>query len=103
MKFIIPKNYNYNMKLLGFINYSTAIIDVLLGVILYFLLNIIFKNFSTKMYFFIGFYLPVVLFSIFGVNGENIFCVLKIIVKFIYRNKIYVYSKKDKDNVIIKK
>ena len=37
MKFIIPKNYNYRIKFLGFIDYFTGIIDLIFGIILYFL------------------------------------------------------------------
>jgi hypothetical protein len=44
MKFIFPKNYKYNAKILGFIDYSTAIFDTIIGVILFLIIHLIFKK-----------------------------------------------------------
>ena len=82
MKFIFPKNYNYNMKLFGFISYSTAIIDVVLGIIIFGIVNLIFKSMNLKIYFFIGTYLPILLFSILGINRENFLTVVIYIFKY---------------------
>ena len=41
MKFIFPKNYRYHLKLLGFIDYITGIIDLIIGIIMYLILNYI--------------------------------------------------------------
>lgn len=93
MKFIFPKNYNYSMKLLGFINYSTAMIDTIIGVIIFGIVNFIFSNLSLKIYFFIGLYLPILLFSIFGINKESFIDVTRYIFKFIKNRKVYLYDK----------
>ena len=93
MNFIFPKNYNYNMKLLGFISYSTALIDSIIGIIIFCLVNFAFSTLSLKIYFFIGLYLPVLLFSIFGINKENFIDVIKYIVKFLKNRKVYLYDK----------
>ena len=93
MKFIFPKNYNYNMKLFGFISYSTAIIDVILGIIIFGIINLIFKNMNLKIYFFIGTYLPILLFSILGINRENFLTVVIYIFKYFKNRKVYLYQK----------
>ena len=93
MKFIFPKNYNYNLKLLGFISYSTAVIDVILGIFIFGLVNIIFKNISLKIYFFIGFYLPILMFSFFGINKESVIDVAKYIFRYFKNRKVYLYDK----------
>ena len=93
MKFIFPKNYNYNMKLFGFISYSTAIIDVILGIIILGIVNLIFKSMNLKIYFFIGTYLPILLFSILGINRENFLTVVIYIFKYFKNRKVYLYQK----------
>ena len=44
MKFIFPQNYNFKIKLLGFIDYPVAIFNIILWIIIYFLINLIFKD-----------------------------------------------------------
>ena len=43
MKFIFPKNYKYKSKILGFIYYVTAIVDLIIGIILFSILRIFLK------------------------------------------------------------
>ena len=53
MHFVFPKNYNFKQKILGFIDYSTAIIDLILGFSLYFIINItIYSSRNTAKYLF---------------------------------------------------
>lgn len=99
MHFIFPKNYNFKPKLLGFIEYSTAILDVTVGVILYFLVNLIFKNINLKIYVFISLFFPILLISILGINKESIISVFKYVFKFIKNQKIYLYDKNNKMNL----
>ena len=98
MKFIYPKNYNYNLKLLGFISYSTAIIDVVLGILIFCLVNFIFKSNSLKIYFFIWLYIPVLMFSILGISKESFLDVIKYLFKYIKNRNIYLYDKTDKNS-----
>lgn len=93
MKFIFPKNYKYNAKILGFIDYTTAVVDLIIGVILFFIVNLIFTSLSTKIYVFISLFFPVILFSIIGTNGENIILYLISIIKFMKNRKVYFYIK----------
>ena len=93
MHFIFPKNYNFKQKLLGFIDYSTAIIDTVIGVIIYFLVNSIFNNINTKIYVFIALFLPALLISILGINKESFISVFKYMIKFIKNQNVYLYKK----------
>lgn len=93
MHFIFPKNYNFKPKLLGFIEYSTAILDTIIGVVLYFFVNFFFTNINTKIYVFIILFLPILLISILGINRESFISVFKYIFKFLKNQNVYLYSK----------
>lgn len=93
IKFIFPKNYKYNTKILGFIDYRTAAIDTIIGAILFLIIHTLFKNISTQIYIFISLFLPILLFSILGTNGENIIEFLIYIIKFFKNRKVYFYEK----------
>ena len=93
MKFIFPKNYKYNAKILGFIDYITAVFDLILGLILFGIINIFCNDIATKVYIFIILFIPVILFSIIGTGGENIIQYIVCIYKFIKKRSIYFYKK----------
>ena len=65
MKFIFPQNYDLNTKIFGIIDYSSAIVDLIWGGIVFFLINIIFKSLSYKIFSFIILVLPILIFSVF--------------------------------------
>ena len=44
MKFIIPQNYNFKNKILGIIDYSTAILNIIWYFIIFIILNIRHNN-----------------------------------------------------------
>ena len=94
MKFIFPKNYKYNAKLFGFIDYTTAIIDLIIGIILFVIVHTIFSELSTQIYVLVSLLTPVILFSILGVNKENILDFSLYIIKFFKNRKVYFYKKK---------
>ena len=93
MKFIFPQNYNFNYKILGIIEYSAAIIDLIWGGIIFLFLHIFIKSLMIKIFCFIIFVFPVVIFSIVGVGGENLIYFLKYIIKYIFKQKIFLYNK----------
>lgn len=93
MHFIFPKNYNFKSKLLGFIDYSTAIIDTVIGVIIYFFVNLFFSSIDIKIYVFISLFLPILLISILGINKENFINVFKYMTKFIKNQNVYLYKR----------
>ena len=93
MKFIFPKNYNFKYKLLGFIDYSTAILDAIIGFVLFEIISIFTSSIATKIYIFIIMYVPIFLFSIFGLGRENILSVIYYLFKYFNNRGIYLYKK----------
>ena len=93
MHFIFPKNYNFKPKLFGFIEYTTAIIDAIIALILYGFVNLVFTSINIKIYIFIALFLPILLISILGVNRESIVSVFIYMFKFIKNQNIYLYKK----------
>ena len=94
MKFIFPQNYDLNTKLFGLIDYSTAIINVIWSGLIFMLVNLIFNSLNIKIFLFIVLSFPVLLFSIIGVNEENIIYVFSYLIKYIVKQKLYLYEKK---------
>lgn len=92
MKFIFPQNYNFKNKLLGIIDYSTAFINLLWYGIIFILVNFIFSNLTLKLFFFIIFCFPLLLFSFVGFHGENIISFLTYIIRFYAKPKLYLYK-----------
>ena len=44
MKFIFPQNYNFKNKLFGIIDYSSLIFNIIWDLIIFLLINLLFKN-----------------------------------------------------------
>ena len=93
MKFIIPQNYNFKNKILGIIDYSTAILNVLWYSIIFIILHILFKNWNIKIFLFISLCFPITIFSVVGFNGEPIIYVFKYLLKYFLKPKLYLYKK----------
>lgn len=91
MKFVFPQNYKYSNKILGIIDYNTAIINVIWYIIVFLIINILFKNISIKIFLFVLFCFPFFLMSIVGFNHENVISVILYVVRFIKNRKIYLY------------
>ena len=93
MKFIFPQNYKFNTKLLGIMDYQTAIINLIWGGIVFLIVNTIFKSLSLKICLFIIAMFPMLIFSIVGINGDNLICVVIYMSKFIIKPKLLFYSR----------
>ena len=93
MKFIIPQNYDFKNKLFGFMDYSTAIFNVVWALLMFIFVNIFPFSINIKIGLFILFYFPLLLFSFFGFNNENILYVSCYIFKFIKNSNVYFYGK----------
>lgn len=93
MDFIFPKNYDFKPKIFGIIDYSTAIIDISIGIVLFLITNFLFNNITIKIYFFISLFLPILLFSIIGINKESFLNVFSYMIKFFKNQNIYLYKK----------
>lgn len=93
MKFIFPQNYNFKNKIFGFIDYSTAILNIVIALFLFCIADLFFDSLNFKISLFIILYLPIFLFSIIGFNHENLLYVAIYFFKFIQNRKIYFYNK----------
>ena len=93
MKFIFPQNYNFNPKILGIVDYSAAFLDLAWGGFAFLILNLLFNSISTKIFLEIVLVFPVVIFSIVGVQGENLIYFLTYIIKYYLKQKVYLYNK----------
>ncbi len=94
MHFILPKNYKFRAKLLGLLDYQTAVLDTLWAILLYGLVNLLFSTIGLKIYVFIALFVPFFLFSIVGIHNENIVSVFLYVFKYYTNQKIYLFKKK---------
>lgn len=92
MKFIFPANYSFKPKLLGIIDYSTAIFNLIWHIFVFCLINLIFSSITLKIFLFIILCFPILLLSIVGFNHENILYVLFYLTKFYLHNNVYLYK-----------
>lgn len=93
MKFIFPQNYDFKNKLFGFIPYSTLIFNVIWYIIVFYILNLIFKNWNIKIFLLISFSFPITLFSIVGINGDSLIYVIYYFTKYLLKPKLYLFKK----------
>lgn len=93
MKFIFPQNYNFKNKIFGFIDYSTAIINVIWYGFIFLIIKAISISLTIKIYLFIILCLPLFLFSLLGFNHENIIYFVSYMYKFIKNRNVYFFNK----------
>ena len=93
MKFIFPQNYNFSSKLLGLIDYSTAILNFILFFTIFFITKLF--NFSLLIRLAISgaFVFPILLLSIFGFYQEKFIYIIKYLYVFLKSQKVYLYTK----------
>lgn len=96
MKFIFPQNYDFKNKLFGILDYSTAFVNLLWYAFIFILINLIFKNLTIKIFVFVIFCFPLLLFSFVGFNGENIIYVFSYLIRFWVKPKLFLYKKSNK-------
>lgn len=93
LNFIFPQNYNFKNKLFGFMDYLTAIANVVWAYIVFIFISLIPVTLNIKIGLFIILYFPLLLFSIFGFNNENILYVISYILKYLKNSRVYFYGK----------
>ena len=93
MNFIFPQNYNFNSKFLGFIDYTTIILNIIWGVIILGFVYFFIPNITLKVCIFIILFFPFTLFSLIGFNHEKISYVIKYLYFYLRRPKLYLYKK----------
>ena len=94
MKFVFPQNYDFNMKFLGFLDYSTIILNLLWFLFILFIVNLFPLALDIKILILIIFEFPLLIFSIVGFNGENIVYMIFYILKYLTKPKVFLYTKK---------
>lgn len=92
MNFIIPKNYIFKNKIMGIIDYPTAIFNLVWNIIIYFILKNINMNLSIKIFVFSSFSFPVLLLTIIGFNNESPVYTFKYIIKYLFKQKVYLFK-----------
>lgn len=80
-------------KLFGIIDYQSALISAIWCGIMFVILNLIFTNINIKIFLFIILTFPIMIFSVVGINGENIVNVVIYMSKFILRQKLLLFDK----------
>ena len=90
MKFIFPQNYNFNSKLLGFIDYTTVILNIIWGLIIFAFVYFFIPNITVKISIFIILFLPFALFSIIGFNHEKILYILQYLYLYYLFNLLFL-------------
>lgn len=93
MKFIFPRNYDFESKLFGVFDYFTIIINIIYSLFVFSVCNLLLNNIHIKIFLIISLCFPIFLLSIFGLNNENIFAVLTYILKYFLKPKLYLYIK----------
>lgn len=93
MKFVFPQNYDFNMKFLGFLDYSTIILNLLWFLFILFIVNLFPLALDIKILILIIFEFPLLIFSIVGFNGENIVYMIFYILKYLTKPKVFLYTK----------
>ena len=93
MKFIFQQNYNFNSKILCIIEYSSILLDIVWAIFLWIILSLNFVTLNIKIFLFIILFFPVFIFSIVGINGENILYVISYVFKYCLKQKIIIYEK----------
>ena len=94
MKFVFPQNYSFKSKILGFIDYTTAIADCFWIILVFGIINILPFNINFKIFLFIVLVLPILIISIIGFYGESIVNVSYYLIKYLLRPKVLLYEKK---------
>lgn len=93
MKFIIPQNYKFKNRILGIIDYPTAILNLIWNMVLYFILKDLKIILSYKIFIFSALSFPVLLLTIIGFNNESPIHTLKYLIKYFKSQKVYLFQK----------
>lgn len=93
MNFIIPQNYKFKNKILGIIDYPTAVFNIIWNIILYFFLKNFLANITVKIFIFSSLSFPILLLTIISFNNESPIYTARYIIKFLLKPKIYLFKR----------
>lgn len=93
IEYIIPKNYDIKPKILGIIEQEAFILFLIITLIIFMVINSIIENIFIKLQIIIVITLPQIVILINGINGESIIYIVKYVLLYILRKKVYLYEK----------
>ena len=93
IEYIIPKNYDIKPKILGVIEQEALVLFIIINLLLFLILNNIINNIFILVEIMIIIALPQAIILINGINGESIVYVIKYMVIYIIKEKVYLYEK----------
>lgn len=93
MNFIFPQNYDFSSKLFGFIDYSTAIMDLLIFGFNILIGHLLFNDITFQIIFFVIFCFPIFILSVVGFNHEKLTYVLRYLIKYFCNVRLYLFYK----------
>ena len=89
IEYIVPKNYDIKPKILGVIEQEAFIMFLIITLIIFVIINSI----IIKLQIIIVITLPQIVILINGINGESIIYIVKYVLLYILRKKVYLYEK----------
>lgn len=93
IEYIILKNYDIKPKILGVIEQEALVLFIIINLLLFLILNNIISNIFILVEIMIIIALPQAIILINGINGESIVYVIKYMVIYIIKEKVYLYEK----------
>lgn len=93
IKYIIPKNYDFQPKLFGIIEYKLGVFLTTLILILIILLHNLELMAITKLQIIIIVIVPILIIGTVGIRGENFFDIFKLLLSYYLKPKVYFYFK----------
>lgn len=90
IEYIVPKNYDIKPKILGIIEQEAFILFLIITLIIFVIINSIIENIFIKLQIIIVITLPQIVILI---NGESIIYIVKYVLLYILRKKVYLYEK----------
>ena len=87
----IYSNYKRQSKLLGIIEYKTAIIFLIYCIIVFYILSYLSLSTDIKIYIFAVFIIPIVFIFFININNESVLDIITNITLFIIKSKLYIH------------
>lgn len=93
MKFIFPQNYSLKNKFLGVLDYSTLFVNLLWIYLVFNISRLLGLTLYIQLSLVSILCLPLILFSILGINNEKILNVIIYLAKYLLKPKLYIFYK----------
>lgn len=93
IEYVIPKNYDIRPKILGIIEQEALILFLIVNILFFMIINNLINNIFIVLELMIIIALPQAIILVNGINGENIVYVIRYMVRYIFKKKVYLYEK----------